>query len=483
MSGTVYTIGVDIGTTNAKAGLYSDDGRMVRSAVIRYDSYSGSNASASGIFRLCRDPLLFWAATRDLLRQIGPVREDVRGLSVGGQGPTLIALDSKMRPVYRSMLWLDGCAAEEAAVLSARLGRPVPPSWFVPKAMWLSSHVGEAFARTRWLVQPMDYVAWRLTGGLVTAVASGEILPWMDEEIAAAELDSRLFPRIAVMGTSIGRMTAEASRETGLPVGLEVFVGAPDFVEVILGTATVKGGQVCNKAGTSDGLELAWDRRIDRPGIYSAPHPVLTGLWHAGATIPSTGCSFMWLAEITKTTPSDLARLASQVTPGSGGLMFQLGLKGKNPYATEGMPGALFGIRHSHDRSDLARAVMEGCACALRRALETFRSEGAHPREIRITGGQSRSRLWNQIKADVLGLDVAAQESPEGEVLGAAMIAAFGSGIYEDLVTASLKMARPGEVFHPLEENREIYEQLTISQTELYGAIESMKSTDKAMTQ
>lgn len=474
MSATVYTIGIDIGTTAAKAGLYSDDGRIVRSAVVRYDHYFDSFGSeASGVWRLCRDPLIFWAAARDLLKQIRPVREDVRGLSVGGQGPTLLALDSRMRPVYPAMLWLDGFASSEAASLGARLGRPVPPSWFVPKAMWLLSHASSAFARTRWLVQPMDYIAWRLTGVLVTAVASSEIVPWSDDEIAAAELEAWLFPRLCVMGTSIGRVTAEASQDTGLPNGLEVFAGSPDFVEAILGTAAVKSGLVCNKAGTSDGLELCWDRRIDRPGIYCAPHPVAAGLWHSGVTIPSTGCSFMWLSRITGFSPADLTPLAEQSPPGSRGLVFHPGLAGETHTASGGMPGVLWGIRHSHDRSDLARAVMEGCACTLGRLLEIFRSEGAHPEQIRITGGQSRSNLWNQIKADVLGLDIATQESPEGEVLGAAMIAAFGSGIYEDLKTASLKMARPGEVFHPQEENREIYEQLSLSQTELYRAINS----------
>jgi xylulokinase len=363
-----------------------------------------------------------------------------------------------MRPLA-SLSWMDLRAKEEAGLLSKRLGRSISPAWFAPKALWLKLKRPGTYERSRWFLQAMDFASLRLTGEVFAGIASPDIMPWGDEEIEAAGLDRSRFPELRRMGEPIGAVTREASRATGLPEGTPVFSGAPDFVEAILGTASLEKGLVCDKGGTSQGVELCWDREIRDPRFYSAPHPAAPGLWHIGAAIAATGKSLEWLGALLKTAPEEMVRLAEHSPPGSRGLIFLPHLAEERSALFQAPGGFLF-ISLDHQREDLVRAVLEGCALAARRVISAMRELGAQPREIRATGGQTKSRLWSQIKADIAGLEVVTTEAVHGEVLGAAMIAAFGAGFFPDLRMASLGMARPKERFFPRKELEGIYSDL-----------------------
>ncbi len=433
-------LGIDIGTVSIKAGLFTQDGELVRGVVNRYRSLKCADSF------LEIDPNLFWLSLCKVMRELRPL--DVQGVSVGGHGPSPVFLDASMKPVAPSLLWLDRRAAREARELSESIGRDVHPAWYIPQTMWIRNHRPDLFMRIKKVLQPMDYISWRLTGSLYSSVASREILPWSSEEVEAAGLNPELFPEHRVMGELIGYVTQDASRQTGLRGGVPVYAGAPDFVEAILATAAFEKGLICDKAGTSEGIELCWSSPIR--GFYTAPHPVARDMWHTGATLSTTGLSLEWLASITSKDAGELALEAELAPPGSRGLIFLPYLA----YERHGVSakGAFLNLTLEHATSELARAVMEGCACAMRLVIENFKENGAEPREIRTTGTQSLSRLWNQIKADVTSLPVVSQMVPEGEMLGAAMVAAYGSGEYRSISEASREMAHARERFHPNED-------------------------------
>ncbi|MCQ8904001.1 MAG: FGGY family carbohydrate kinase [Methanothrix sp.] len=431
-------LGIDIGTTSVKAGLFTHDGDLVRGAVNRYRRFRRYESFAE------INPEAFWLALCEALRELKPP-SDISGISIGGHGPSPVFLDASMEPVAPSMLWLDRRAEREASMLSELLGRPVQPSWYVPQTMWLRNHKPEIFARLRKVLQPMDYLAWKLTGSLTASIASKEILPWSDEEIDAAGLDPEIFPEQRIMGELMGWTKTDASRRAGLPGGIPVFAGAPDFVEAILATASFERGIVCDKAGTSEGIELCWDAPVE--GFYTAPHPLDGSLWHTGASLSTTGMSMEWVASLVSKHPWELAAEAEIAPPGSGGLIFLPYLSSERHSISA--VGAMVNISLNHGLPELSRAIMEGCACAMRQVIDRFKERGAHIKEIRTTGTQSISRLWNQVKADITGLPVVSQRVPEGEMLGAAMIAAYGSGDYHSLQEASRCMAHPNERFVP----------------------------------
>ncbi|MCX8206717.1 MAG: FGGY family carbohydrate kinase [Methanothrix sp.] len=431
-------LGIDIGTTSVKAGLFTHDGDLVRGAVNRYRQFRSYESFAE------INPEILWMALCETLRKLKPPAE-IRGISIGGHGPSPVFLDASMEPVAFSVLWMDRRAEKEASLLSELLGRSVQPSWYVPQTMWLRNHRPEIFTRLRKVVQPMDYIAWKLTGSLAASVASEEIVPWSDEEIDSAGLDPEMFPEQRIMGELIGCTKPDASRRAGLCNGIPVFAGAPDFVEAILATASFERGVVCDKAGTSEGIELCWDAPID--GFYTAPHPLDRTLWHTGASLSTTGLSMEWMASLVSKQPWELVAEAEIAPPGSGGLIF-LPYLSRERHSISAV-GAMINISLNHGLPEVSRAIMEGCACAMRLVIDRFKEKGVQIKEIRTTGTQSISRLWNRIKADVMGLPVVSQRVPEGEMLGAAMIAAYGSGDYHSIREASLCMAHPRERFEP----------------------------------
>ena len=431
-----FIIGLDVGTTTAKAGAFTSDGCLIKESEIRYVDRG--------------DPGSWWQALVKAAAEVVPQKEthgDIVGISVGSQGPSLVALGEDQEVLCPALMWNDLRARAEAEKLSAELGRFVNPAWFVPKAMWLQNHHPEIYSRTRWLLQAMDYAALKLTGNTTAGMVSSAIAAWSDKEVSASGLDSSKFPPVLNMVEPVGEVTHEASRITGLPPGIPVFSGAPDFIESILGTATVEKGLVCDKAGTSEGVELCWDKPL--PGFFCAPHPVSAGLWHVGVSIASTGLCLDWLASILGVSVQEAVDLARESPPGSNGLVFMPHLAEERSSLFSGAKGGFYNLSQDHGRPDLSRSVMEGCAMAIYRALLTMHEGGAEVLEIRTTGGQSRSDLWNQTKADVTGLRIMRTEAIHSEVTGAAAIAANGAGLYPDLKAASLGMARFSKRYMP----------------------------------
>lgn len=460
----MYLIGADLGTTCAKAGAFDEEGQLLSLAVQKYPHPSKIEEA---------DPQEWWGAIAESLRRVARDRGRPAGISIGSQGPSVVALDDAGRPTGPAILWMDLRAGEEAEILSKRMGRTISPAWFVPKVMWLKEHRPGMYRRSRFFIQAMDYAVFRLTGMISTGVASPEIVPWSEDEIAGGGLDGSRFPDHKIMGELIGEVTAKAAQETGIHEGAPVYVGAPDFVESILGTASTEKGMVCDRAGTSEGVDLCWDQKIKDHRLYCRPHPAAPGMWHLGGTIASTGKSLEWIGRILgRTSFEDLLEMAEGAPPGSEGLLFLPHLMGERNALWKGARGGFFGLTHRHREDDLVRAIIEGCAYSIRHLLTVMVEGGARPTEIRVTGSQAKSDLWNQVKADVTGLEVVAPQITEGEVLGAAVIVAFGAGLYPDLQTACRKMVRQGARFHPREETKETYDRLCSLHGKLYPALE-----------
>ncbi len=454
----MYLIGLDIGTSTIKAGIFTKDGRLVHEVERRHTDNL--------------DPWSWLENAIAILRDIEP-KSDIAGLCVGSQGPTMVALDKNLMPVCPAFSWMDLRAEQEAFLLRERLNRFVSSSWIVPKALWLKIHHPEIYSRTRWFVQPMDFFSIKLTGRISAGVASEEIVPWCSEEIAAADIDSSKFPRFLVMGDLIGTITAKANKATTLSKGTRVFSGAPDFVEAILGTCTAEKGLVCDKAGTSEGIELCWDEKICDSRFFCSRHPISPENWHLGGTAATTGKSLEWLCSVMGLDVKEMDLFAKDSPPGSNGLVFFPHLAEERSPFFEHLPGGLLSLSLNHTRSDLARSTLEGGAFSIRRVIDAMRNLCLEIKEIRTTGGQCRSDLWNQIKADVTGLEVIRTEAVHGEVMGAAMIAAFGAGVYPDLKTASQKMAKFGKRFYPNKQNKKIYDEIYRARRDLYEIFQS----------
>ena len=447
-----FLIGINIGTTSTKGGLFSTEGELLGQWERAYPLFSGECPGAA-----TSDPQDWWKAVSKVLaccsRKISG--GTLRGIAIGSHGPSVVALDEKGKPVRHSILWMDRRAVEEAAFIATATGSREDPAWYVPKALWIKNHEPLIFKKIRWLMQPLDYINFMLTGKITASLSSEYIKPWREKTILAAGLPESLFPPYTLMGGYLGEVTPDAARRTGIPAATPVFAGTggADFVEALAGTAVLEAGRVCDRGGTSQGLNLCWTSPIEGRGLFCSPHPLVPGHYHLGGLMSTTGKALQWYKELfyrRHTSYESLAGTAEFSPPGSRGLIFLPWLSGTRTPSWDPLArGVFLGMSLQHRKEDFVRAILEGVAMGINQFIRIFREGGAEPVEIRACGGQASSNLWNQIKADVTGLPVKVPLIHDGELLGMALIAGKGAGIFASIKDAAERLVKISREFTP----------------------------------
>ena len=431
-------IGVELGTTRVKIGAFTENGSLITEKV---DSYPLFFERREGVAEA--DPDDWWNAVYKCLSELCKELKEynIRGLCVGSHGPSVVALDKYKKPVYKSITWMDRRAQAEADIISNKLGRKSNDlTWYVPRVLWLKNNKPDIFEKIRYLIQPLDYIAYKLSGEISASLATDFIMPWKDDIIEAAEIDKSLFPSFNKMGTVIGYLKREIIEELGLNNKIPVVsgTGGADFVEVYISEAILEKGIVCDRGGTSQGVNLCWPELLNDSRFFRAPHPLVENMYHVSGLMATTGKALQWYKELFygKEIPyENFFEDAAKSRPGSKRLIFLPYLMGeRTPWWDSKARGVFFGLSLEHEEKDIVRAILEGVGYGINHILRLFKKCGAEPTEIRACGGQARSPLWNQIKADITGLPVNTAETVDSATLGLAIIAGKGVGLYEDIV-------------------------------------------------
>ncbi|MFQ6014977.1 MAG: FGGY-family carbohydrate kinase [Anaerolineae bacterium] len=465
--GSELLIGVDVGTTETKVAAFDLTGKLLALTRRGYNLILHEDTNAAE-----QAPADWWTATVEALRELTSAIDasPALALCVGGQGPTVVALDKGMQPVGNALTWMDLRATAEARLLSDRLGRQVPSFFFVPKVLWLKNNCPHLHAETSWYLQSWDFVTYHLTDQLSGSTAEG-VKPWSDELLQAADLDSDKFVPLVEMGSQVGLVTAEAAEATGLKAGLPVVGGIVDFFESLIGTGTVRKGLARDRGGTSQGINLCWDRPLPGAGVM-AISSFMKGLWYIGGPISTTGKALQWFRDNLLGSDEDYSSLvqrAAKVPVGSEKLIFLPYLAGeRSPIWDPAARGVFFGLSLSHRADHFARAVLESVAYAIRDVVDRIEEAGGHIEELRVCGGQARSQTWNQIKADVTGKVVVVPEVTEAEVLGAAIIAGKGVGVFDHFVEGTEQMVRIRGTLPPDGDRHQVYSELFALYRDLY---------------
>jgi xylulokinase len=449
-------LGLDLGTSSLKAGLFTLSGQVVGLAEASYPLLTPEPGAME------QDPRHWWAALLSVCQQL-LVRDRpyVLALAVCGQAPSLVAVDASLEPTHPAITWLDQRPAETAEQLYAALGQPVPlwGSWPAQIA-WFARARPEALARSRWLMGCPDYLAARLTREPTLMLA------WPAAELDAARVDPRLVPPQSSPGEIVGRVTAAAAQASGLPPGTPVVAGFVDGIMGVLGSGVERLGDACINSGTSGTFSV-----VGRPGTG---YPVL-GLDIVGAPTNASGKALDWFAERIvrqEIAYDDLIAEAADVSPGAHGVLFLPHLAGERaPERDPRSRGAWAGLTLEHDRRHLLRALLEGVAFSLRSVGEWLALNGAEIGEVRCVGGQARSPVWNQIKADVLNRPLLVPEVVDAAVVGASVLAALATGVYATRQEAVARMVRIARRFEPESAAAARYDELYAAYRQLYPAL------------
>jgi len=261
----------------------------------------------------------------------------------------------------------------------------------------------------------------------------------------------------------IGTVTALAGKTLALPVGIPVFAGAPDFYVSILGTGTVEVGQVCNRSGTSEGINLCTRKPLGDPRLMTYHHPV-TPLYNVSGIISTSGKAIEWAKNLvgSRDVPfSELYATMAEAEPGSGGVVFLHYLSGERAPIWDPQARAVFsGLNLDTGKRELLRSVAEGICFAMRDVITVMEELGSEVGQLRITGGPSESDFMNQLKADITGREVLIPAIQDAELVGCLIIALKALGLVASYREASHAVVKTKHLFMPDPKLQKIYDKL-----------------------
>ncbi|MGB9835023.1 MAG: xylulokinase, partial [bacterium] len=208
---------------------------------------------------------------------------------VGGQGPTLVPLASNLEPLGNAISWMDRRATKEAEELSAGQGKKIDSQFYMPKALWFSRY-DPLRDKLAFFIPCPEYLILKLTGIAVSGIPHADFakIIWDHNLMSAFGLERSLWPEFRPVGQIVGKITAAAASSFGIEGGIPVVLGAPDFVESLIGTGTIKPGRACDRGGTSQGINLCIDCKMEIPGFITLPHFVSQN-WNISGVISTTG--------------------------------------------------------------------------------------------------------------------------------------------------------------------------------------------------
>jgi xylulokinase len=467
--GNGVILGIDLGTTELKAGLVTPDGRLVGLA---RSAYRTDLDPATG--RAEQDPEAWWTALTSAVRSLtADGRPNVLAIAVDGHGPTLVAVDAAGRPTRPAIIWQDSRASAELAELAAASGLEGWSLAGLPAALWVERHEPHAATATRWFLATWEFVGLRLTGRAGVSLVDGQPFP-RRELLESFGIGPERIPEHVEAGSVLGELTTSAADRLGLPAGIPVVAGVVDAWASFHGAGMTQPGDAIDVGGAGGGFGVYWDRTVHAAGSFVTIAP-LDGLYCVGGAMAATGRAIEWFqGDVLGATVSTAHLLdeAAAVPPGANGLVFLPYLAGeRSPIWDPTARGAFVGLTLAHGRRELARAIVEASALAIRHVAEPIVAAGVTVRQMRVCGGPARNGAWNQIKADVTGFPVEVPAVLETAVMGAAILGATGIGAHPSIRSAIAAMTGISDRLEPDAAHRDVYDGVYDAYTRLHPAI------------
>ena len=471
-----YVIGCDVGSQGTKAILLSKTGEYAGEAYEDYPiDYPHPLWAEQPVERWLEALTL---AIRRLLAQSGIESNHVRALSLATQVDGVIPIDSTGQPLRPAIIWMDRRASAQCERVRQDLsaeqifrltGLNLDATHVAPKIRWLADHQPEIYERAAYFLLPGSYMAYALTGelGVDYSNASSTLLldvhtkAWSAIMTDAFSIDlSRLAP-VGAAPATLGKLRPNLAESLGLSLETLVMIGCGDEHAACLGAGVTVPGIVGDIAGTAEPVCAASAQAVFDPTRLVETHchadPDLWLLENPGFV---SGGNYRWYRDqfAKGETYAALDAEAARVPAGAEGLTFLPSLMGAMaPTWNESARGTYAGFTLAHTRGHFVRALLEGSAYAVRDITTQMQAAGIELRELRVVGGGAKSRLWNQIKADVTGLQVNVPAITETTALGAAFLALVGIGAYASLSEASDHIVKIRECIDPDPAMQSIY--------------------------
>lgn len=485
-------LSIDCGTQSMRALLFNPQGDLLAKSKVPIESYFSEKP---GWVEL--DPENFWTAMcracGELFNQPAGSKESIAAVALTTQRASVVNLDKNGKPLRPAIIWLDQRRATDFPKVGSlwrlvfRLAGAMPTVRYLQaecEANWIAQHQPEIWEKTYRYTYLSGFLTHRLTGEFKDSVGCQVgYMPFDYKRQAWAAKNHWYWQALVItpdklvelvpVGSPIGEISAEASRQSGIPAGLPLIAAAGDKACEVLGAGSLKPNVACLSYGTTATINTTHEKYYEIvplippypaavPGLYNLELQIYRGYWMVSWFKQEFGMKESTLAEIEGVEAESLLdELVRSVPAGSDGLVLQ-------PYWSPALVhpgpearGAIIGFRDIHTRAHLYRAILEGLAFALLEGKErTEKRTGVKIDQLRIVGGGSQSDAAMQLTADVFGMPAARPHTYEASGLGAAIVAAVGAGIHSGYEDALAAMTRLGTTFTPHAATHALYRDL-----------------------
>lgn len=494
----VYVSALDLGTTGCRTYIFDLAGTIIASDYQEWNSYYPTPSSVE------QDANAWWDSIKKTIeaaiKKSGIDKSEIVSISVTNQRETIVPVDKEGNPLHNALVWQDRRTVKQVEFIKDKIGidkiynttgLTIDPYFSATKILWFKDDKPTIYQNAHKFLLVSDFIIHKLTGKFCTDFSNASRtmlfdinnLRYSDEIASELGLDLDKMPDAVESGVDIGEITSD---ETGFDKKTLVVTGAGDQQSAALGVGVTSPGEIKCTTGTGSFiLAFLSEPKFDpQKRVLCSCHAV-PGTWVQEASIFTSGSVLRWFRDEVGhedclkaeggQDPYEIMTAEAEQSPiGANGVLLIPHLVGAgaphwNPYAK----GVMFGLALGHKRRDMYRAVLEGVAYEVRKNIEVFKELGIDPKELKLTGGGSRSDFWNQIMANVLGITCVRNIIEEATSLGAAVLAASGAGLFPDIAKAAENLCKVDKKWISNDENHSTYDKLYKFSYDLYELINS----------
>lgn len=477
-------MGIDVGTTSTKVVLFDQNGTEIARATSRpYQNFTPKPGWVE------QNPEEIWQVLLSTIQDsLQATKEDVlvSGICMAVQSGSLIPADASGQPVYPLITWLDGRAEEVVREWKANgiqnwvkplSGWSLYPSLCLPTIAWLHKNNPDVSQATALYFSLNDFLAFRLTGKMVTNPSNAggmqlldiQSAKWSDELCELAKITRANLSEILPSGTVIGELLPEICSITGLKNGTILVNGGHDQVCTALGLGIIDPGKIllaCGTAWVFTGVLSTADMTY-LPASLDLNFHAVPERWTLSQSLGGLGASFEWWfqkAYFGESTENSRSQAFTQLNAEMRQTelisdLFFLPMTGGHADPATTRRGGFFGLQLGHSRANVARAIMEGAGYELRWALEPVLQAGIPVEKLWMVGGAAQSEIWPSILSNITGIPICIPEYDNWPALGAAILAGVGANLFSDVQNGLNVFAKSEKMLYPDESLKKKYDQ------------------------
>lgn len=392
-----YILCADIGTTSLKAGIFSETGEVVSFCSRSFNTENSSFIANQWINA-------FYGAAKELTCGL-----NIGAICISGNGPTLVAKNG------RTLLW--------NSPLSKELNLPQTKSLYLPQFAAFKHFFPEEWNASEKILSGPEFLIWKLTGKALTILPEERFLPayWTEEELGLFTIETSKVAPYAPLGTIAGFVMPDILKELNLSGNIPVIGGGPDFVAALIGTNTLEPGKLCDRSGSSEGLNLCSHKPFFGKNFRTLPS-VVPGLWNISYLIPESGTLINQFR-------NEISALEDK----------ELSYEEIIDYSFEDKNSEGWKILCQLSK-EIRTALLELKASAEENGLELSDT-------MAITGGQAKNSKWLKKKAEDSGINISVGVCYDSELTGNLATALFAIGKYASVVEAASSISKTKEIF------------------------------------